>query len=138
MLLGILRGVGKQSIGAVLNIIAFYVIGLPMAWIFCFYFNFRVSGLMMGIAFGTLFQVLTLLVVILVFETSTYTSNIVKSEHKHMLLLDDSIHNKDDNNYNNNSNNSIDDDIFDDDIELQKSVKEIEMIKINKISEVIN
>jgi multidrug resistance protein, MATE family len=73
---GVLRGAGKQFIGAITNIIAFYAIGLPMAWIFCFNMKLGVNGLMMGIAFGTMFQVVVLLIMILAFESYVYSSNI--------------------------------------------------------------
>ena len=53
---GVLRGSGKQSIGAVLNLTAFYVIGLPMAYLFTFTLGMGVNGLLVGISMGTLFQ----------------------------------------------------------------------------------
>jgi MATE family multidrug resistance protein len=73
---GVLRGAGKQGIGAVANIFAFYVIGLPMAWVLCFQAGFGVNGLMMGIAFGTVFQVIVLVTIIFAFENYLYSSNI--------------------------------------------------------------
>jgi MATE family multidrug resistance protein len=57
---GILRGAGQQSVGAVTNVIAFYGIGLPCAWLLCFNAKMRVPGLMVGISFGTFFQVASL------------------------------------------------------------------------------
>jgi hypothetical protein len=53
---GILRGAGKQIIGAIFNICAFYVIGLPLAYYFCFHTPFGVNGLMLGISGGVIFQ----------------------------------------------------------------------------------
>jgi len=53
---GVLRGSGKQSVGAVLNLTAFYVIGLPMAYVFTFKLGAGVNGLLVGISMGTLFQ----------------------------------------------------------------------------------
>jgi MATE family multidrug resistance protein len=73
---GVLRGAGKQGIGAVANIFAFYVIGLPMAWVLCFKAGFGVNGLMMGIAFGTVFQVIVLLTIIFGFENYLYSTAI--------------------------------------------------------------
>lgn len=61
---GILRGTGKQNIGAVANVIAFYAIGLPMAWVMSFRAGFDVNGLMMGISFGSGFQVIVLIYLI--------------------------------------------------------------------------
>lgn len=53
---GILRGSGKQLIGAVANIIAFYVIGLPLAYYFCFKTSYGINGLMLGLSGGVIFQ----------------------------------------------------------------------------------
>ena len=69
---GILRGGGKQSIGAVLNVISFYTIGLPMAWLLCFRTSLEVRGLMIGISCGTGFQVVAVLSLILCFEKYVY------------------------------------------------------------------
>lgn len=55
---GVLRGAGKQLIGAISNVIAFYVIGLPMSYYLCFHTSFGVNGLLAGLAFGVIFQVL--------------------------------------------------------------------------------
>jgi MATE family multidrug resistance protein len=73
---GILRGCGKQFIGAVANIFAFYAIGLPAAWIVCFRLNFGVNGLMAGMAFGAVFQLAALLSVIFCFERYLFTAAI--------------------------------------------------------------
>ncbi len=73
---GVLRGAGKQFIGAVANLIAFYVIGLPMAWFFCFTLHLGVNGLMLGISCGTIFQVGVLVTMILFFESYVYSSDL--------------------------------------------------------------
>jgi len=39
---------GKQAFGAATNVMAFYCIGLPLAWLFCFHFQFGVGGLILG------------------------------------------------------------------------------------------
>ncbi|QLL33450.1 hypothetical protein HG536_0E03610 [Torulaspora globosa] len=46
---GCLRGQGRQKIGGYINMIAFYCIGLPMAYLLTFRFNMNVSGLWLGI-----------------------------------------------------------------------------------------
>lgn len=76
---GVLRGAGKQFIGAVANLIAFYIIGLPMAWLVCFKMGYGVNGLMLGMAFGTSFQVTVLVVMILFFEPYIYSSHIANA-----------------------------------------------------------
>ncbi|KDO30696.1 hypothetical protein SPRG_04598 [Saprolegnia parasitica CBS 223.65] len=51
---GILRGMGRQSIGAYVNAAAYYGVGIPMAALFGFYFEGNVLGLWAGITFGPL------------------------------------------------------------------------------------
>jgi len=58
---GIVRGCGKQALAAYANIFAFYVVGLPCAYAFCFKFGFGVNGLLFGLSIGTFLQVLFLL-----------------------------------------------------------------------------
>lgn len=85
---GVLRGAGKQTIGAVANIIAFYAIGLPMAWTLCFKTGLGVNGLMMGIACGTIFQATVLLTLIFGFEKYMFSGTIireVKAESEPMM-----------------------------------------------------
>ena len=53
---GILRGAGKQNLGAGLNFIAFYVIGLPMSYQICFHWGFGVSGLILGMSCANAIQ----------------------------------------------------------------------------------
>lgn len=62
---GILRGAGKQHVGARINIIAFYSIGLPSAWTLCFYFSLGVHGLVYGIVLGSSVQACAVLFVVL-------------------------------------------------------------------------
>jgi len=71
---GILRGVGRQELGAVTNVIAFYVIGLPLANVFSFKLNLGVPGLMCGMAFGTLTQAITLIGLIWVREKQLFVA----------------------------------------------------------------
>jgi MATE family multidrug resistance protein len=52
---GVLRGVGKQEIGAYLGLIGYYCIGMPAAWYLAFHVHLGVSGLMIGISASTLF-----------------------------------------------------------------------------------
>lgn len=61
---GILRGTGNQMIGAITNLIAFYVIGLPCAYLFTFRYNIGVPGLILGISIGVFFQSFALLYLI--------------------------------------------------------------------------
>lgn len=77
---GVLRGAGKQFIGAVANIIAFYGIGLPMAWFMCFTLQLGVNGLMLGISCGTVFQVIVLLFLIFIKEDYIYSADVTRRD----------------------------------------------------------
>jgi len=53
---GILRGAGKQYIGAITNVVGFYAIGLPCAFALCFQLKMGVNGLLLGMSTAVLFQ----------------------------------------------------------------------------------
>ena len=76
---GILRGTGQQKLGAVANLVAFYAIGLPMAWVVCFRLDFGVNGLLIGLSFGTLFQTCLLLYYIYYRESYIFSSKVLTS-----------------------------------------------------------
>jgi MatE len=90
---GILRGAGKQMIGAAANIIAFYVIGLPLAYYFCFKTSFGINGLMLGLSGGVIFQDIVSLVLItccesFVFPADSSLVNPALSQSQHGLVSD--------------------------------------------------
>merc|ERR1712146_354672 len=70
---GVLRGCGKQAIGALTNFVAFYCIGIPLAYVFAFKLHLGVGGLIRGISFASLFQCCVLLYIIVHREDDTYT-----------------------------------------------------------------
>lgn len=47
-----LRGQGMQRIGSYINLFAYYVIGMPLAWFFGYYLDFKLFGLWISIGFG--------------------------------------------------------------------------------------
>lgn len=47
---GILRGCGRQKIGAAYNLVAYYMIGLPLAALFAFVLELSIMGLWLGLA----------------------------------------------------------------------------------------
>ncbi|KAJ6780067.1 hypothetical protein PWT90_00996 [Aphanocladium album] len=49
---GILRGIGKQSIGGPANIFGHYVVALPMSLTLAFYFGWKIKGMWAGITGG--------------------------------------------------------------------------------------
>ena len=54
---GIFRGSGRQYIGAIMNIIAYYVIGLPLGISLALKAKWGILGLWIGMTFGCAFLV---------------------------------------------------------------------------------
>lgn len=84
---GILRGTGNQKLGAYANLFAFYALGLPCAWLFCFKLRWGVNGLLMGISFGTVFQSSFLLFMIIFREGSIFSQTI-----KSIAVIESPLH----------------------------------------------
>ncbi|CAA7030274.1 unnamed protein product [Microthlaspi erraticum] len=80
---GVVRGSGKQNIGAYVNIAAFYIVGIPTGLLFCFVFDFKVKGLWIGIISGCTTQTLTLLLITTLID---WTSEVVKARDKRRLM----------------------------------------------------
>jgi MATE family multidrug resistance protein len=74
---GVLRGTGKQNLGAVTNIIAYYFVGLPCAWALTFTYGWGVVGLMCGLSTGTFLQSVTMVSLITLFPGYVFTSALV-------------------------------------------------------------
>lgn len=52
---GVLRGQGRQKIGGILNLVSYYVIALPCAFLFAFYFKLELVGLWLGMIIALFF-----------------------------------------------------------------------------------
>ncbi|ORY43805.1 MATE efflux family protein [Rhizoclosmatium globosum] len=52
---GILRGAGRPDIGAFLNLIGYYVLGIPFGIFYCFYFDWKLYGLWSGLTTSLFF-----------------------------------------------------------------------------------
>lgn len=52
---GILRGQGRQMIGGIMNLIGYYVIALPFAYVFAFILNYKLFGLWLGMLIALTF-----------------------------------------------------------------------------------
>ena len=75
ILSGILRGLGKQHIGAWVNFICFYIIGIPVCYILCFHLEYHINGLVIGMLFANMLQVLFyVMIMILYYHTLFQTS----------------------------------------------------------------
>ncbi|HIF94498.1 MAG: MATE family efflux transporter [Myxococcales bacterium] len=49
---GLMRGMGRPKAGAIVNLLGFYVIGLPLAWVLAFPMGLGVVGIWWGLAAG--------------------------------------------------------------------------------------
>jgi MATE family multidrug resistance protein len=49
---GVLRGVGDTRTPMILNVIGYWVFGLPVGWILCFRYGWGVAGLWVGLSIG--------------------------------------------------------------------------------------
>ncbi|CAH1269322.1 SLC47A1 [Branchiostoma lanceolatum] len=61
---GILRGCGKQKLGAIITFTGFYLLGLPFVAIFMFVLHLGVKGLYFGLGMATIFQCVCFLITI--------------------------------------------------------------------------
>ncbi|KAI8519871.1 hypothetical protein Bbelb_031280 [Branchiostoma belcheri] len=61
---GILRGCGKQKLGAIITFSGYYVLGLPFIAIFMFKLHLGVKGLYFGLGIATIFQCVSFLITI--------------------------------------------------------------------------
>ena len=52
---GVLRGQGRQKIGGILNLISYYLIALPVAFLCAFYFKLGLLGLWIGMIIALFF-----------------------------------------------------------------------------------
>jgi multidrug resistance protein, MATE family len=69
---GILRGAGKQSYGAVNNIVSHYLLGLPLAWYLAFHTSLRVTGLMIGFTSALALQSVIYVTLLIYFQNTIF------------------------------------------------------------------
>lgn len=74
----VLRGQGRQKIGSVMSLIAYYIVGLPLEWYWGFKLNFQIFGLWIGLALAVNF--LSIVELIIVYKSDWIT--IMKQNHK--------------------------------------------------------
>lgn len=74
----VLRGQGRQRIGSILSLIAYYMVGLPLEWYWGFKLNFQIFGLWIGLAIAVSF----LSVVELVIVYKSRWMSIMRHNHK--------------------------------------------------------
>jgi MATE family multidrug resistance protein len=68
-----MKGAGKQFIGAIGNLVAFYAIGLPLAWMFCFKMKLSVAGLLLGMCGGVSIQLVISFILIYFYQNYLFT-----------------------------------------------------------------
>jgi MATE family multidrug resistance protein len=62
---GVMRGAGKQHAGAVLNLVGYWLLGLPLALLLGMRYDLGALGFWMGLLAASCFQIVALLTVIL-------------------------------------------------------------------------
>lgn len=50
------QGAGRQTKGVIVNLVAYYVCGLPAGVVMAYYLGFDVNGLVLGMLMGTFIQ----------------------------------------------------------------------------------
>jgi multidrug resistance protein, MATE family len=79
---GILRGAGRQSLGAIVNLIAFYLIALPLGWYLCFSQDLGIFGLFLGVCIGSISQTIAILCGVFYYSEYIYQEiDLVKRTH---------------------------------------------------------
>lgn len=53
---GVVRGAGRQTVGAATNFVSYWLLGLPLAALLAFRCHLGVHGLWLGLLTGTSFQ----------------------------------------------------------------------------------
>lgn len=77
---GILRGQGRQQLGSYLNLVSYYGVALPLAFVFAFHLDLGLPGLLLGLVFG-----------VLVLSIAEFVC-ILKSDWVHILLSSEERH----------------------------------------------
>ncbi|XP_020574092.1 protein DETOXIFICATION 18-like [Phalaenopsis equestris] len=80
VLSGVARGCGWQYLAAWTNLVAFYLIGLPLAFLFGFKMKLYGKGLWIGLICGLFFQATTLLVMTLRTKWATWEFSVKNKE----------------------------------------------------------
>jgi MATE family multidrug resistance protein len=62
---GVLRGSGKQQLGAIFNLFGYYALSVPIGAFLAFYVKIGIKGLWIGLLFGALFCFFSFIVVLL-------------------------------------------------------------------------
>ena len=86
---GVVRGCGRQLLGASINVCTYWLLGLPFAMILGFPLGLHVAGLWWGMAATTTLQGLTMGVVISRFNWETEASRAAERMAQKPAKLDD-------------------------------------------------
>ncbi|KAL3681607.1 hypothetical protein R1sor_024563 [Riccia sorocarpa] len=90
VLTGVVRGCGRQSLGTHINLLAFYIFGIPCGLILGFSWHFGARGLWMGLIVGEALQCLLLGVLILITNWDKMADDAVRRVGLRTGLLDHS------------------------------------------------
>ncbi|KAL2621763.1 hypothetical protein R1flu_001968 [Riccia fluitans] len=86
VLSGIARGSGRQDMGAIINLTAFYIVGLPSGLFFGFVWEMSGKGLWIGLLLGQCLQSLLMLVLVTTMDWEKMSEEAMKRIHSYHLL----------------------------------------------------
>jgi MATE family multidrug resistance protein len=71
IMIGIVKGLGKQVYATIAYVICFYVISVPCTFLFCFTFKLGLGGLWIGLGCGLLVLIIFLTIVLVKSDWNT-------------------------------------------------------------------
>ncbi|KAL3692275.1 hypothetical protein R1sor_005926 [Riccia sorocarpa] len=86
VLSGIARGSGRQDMGAIINLTAFYVVGLPSGIFLAFVWKMSGKGLWVGLLLGQSTQTLLLVLLVATMDWQKMSEDSLKRVHAHQSL----------------------------------------------------
>lgn len=64
VMLGVIKGIGKQALATVAYLICFYLISIPASYLFCFNLGLGLRGLWIGLSVGLVILILALSLIV--------------------------------------------------------------------------
>lgn len=84
---GIMRGAGRPDVGAVANLVAFWMLGLPLAYHLAFTKHWEVAGLWMGLLSGSILQAVVLCTFLLRLDWRVEAQRAARLNSQHAAAL---------------------------------------------------
>ena len=85
---GAIRGIGKQDLGSIMSLISYWIIMLPMCYLFTFTFDFGVIGIWIGVPFGAFSQFSSLGIVLIFTDWKKMSDQAIKRVEQEKKVMD--------------------------------------------------